>query len=483
MNNDLLIIPYNKTKIFEANLIQKFINVNNAKIIIINYNNKINLNEEIIDKFKNKPDIIIIINFNENSEKIKLIKNIPRIPIFINNIFYLSPIIIKNLNGFSNKTTNKTELINNFIYRIIKLYGSIISNNNYKIPNINIKLESKTHETLSGINDYEKNSILRNSFICKIPKWMTKNIDITNKGWFAKSNQYCFDYVLNNYKLKNIVELGSYFGLSSYYIAKKMNKECNLYCCDFFENIFFANYNVNNITPLELEYFYKYFRFESFSAKLSEFNNVILVKYDCYKVPKLLFNNKIDVSLFYIDFCKKDNLLIEFVNEIFSYYPNCIIIGDDVVYLDSSLKYFKSKYTIIIFDSCYILVNNFKLLNTELLIQKYEINKNLENINNINEVKNLNFDYKINFIIKNIKNKNIFKIINKLKIDPNKQSYYIDNNGNLFHYIAKEYWSDQYYFLNLYNEINKYIQDKNIKNDLNLTPNDYFNYHSIIEFR
>ncbi len=487
MNKELYLIPVNKNKLYESKFITKFINIPNPNIQIIHYEKNKNINKEIIKSFESNPDIIII-NFN-NHKNIKIIKNIPRIPIFLNNVFYISPISLKNVNGFNDDINDMTYLINDFIVRIIKLYGSIISDKQFQMPSINYT------NYQSGLNKYENNKFLKNYYINSIPEWMTKYIEINNKGWFAKQNKMAIDYVLQNYNINNIVELGTYFGSSAHYTAERKKKEANLYCVDNYDNVLLTDYIVDNPTPLDFEYFFKYFKFESFHAKLSKFSNIYSLKYDCYSIPKLYFDNKIKVDLFYIDFCKIDYKLIKLVDEILELFPEAIIIGDDAVHLNQSLKYFEKEYEYIFLDTCYI-CSKIPFKNKNNLLDLFTKNKELENIMDYNTIKLLDKDYKINYIIhiieksekdykkNNSKNiiKNIIDKIIELDINPNETSYYISLNGNLYHYIGMNYWKNDIFYMKLYNSLNKYIIEGNIKNELNLTPNDYFNYISLKNF-
>ena len=65
----------------------------------------------------------------------------------------------------------------------------------------------------------------------------------------------------------------------------------------------------------------------------------MIIKNNNFLAIKWLKDNKINIDLFYIDFIKDDVKLINFINEIFEEYPNCIIIGDDLVYLKYSIDY------------------------------------------------------------------------------------------------------------------------------------------------
>jgi hypothetical protein len=461
------LIPNNPNKKIESICIEKYININKINIKIINYKENLNINKEIIKVYRDKPDLIII-NFSNNSPDI--IKNIPKYPIFLNNIFYITPICIEQINGFDNKSNNKDYLINNFIQRIKFILGGIITNEKLKVKDIlNINLSS-------GIKDYMKNNFEKKWFVNKIPKWMSKNFEINNAGWFADYNKLAIDYIYENYKIKNVAELGSYYGLSTKYLASK--KKGNLYSFDEYKNILLTDFVITNLTPFDKNYFLKYIKFESFHKNLENYENIYSVKYDCYNACKLLYENNIDIDLFYIDFCKIDNKIIKVVDEIFHFYPNSIIIGDDAVYLNESLKYFKNKYDYVNLETCYICSK--KLINKDNLLKNFKIMKKNNSTNDLEELKKLDEKYKINYIIKLIKNNsNIKKIIDdieKLKIDPNTKSNNILQNGNIFIYIASNFYENKNYYYELYNKLNEIYVDKKITNNFNLSSDDYFNY-------
>lgn len=468
INEHFILYPYNRNKILESKYNNKFFDTKIKKMIIerIYYNN-ININQQIIEIYSKKPDLIAI-HFSANENYIKF-KKIPKYPIYINNTFYITPICIQQLNGFINIINEPNYLINNFINRILQILGCIISDNNFTYPNfqhININ---------NGIKSLMYNDFRKNWNIDHLPIWMTKHIPINNSGWFGVFNKIAIDYVFENYKtFENVAELGTYYGLSTKYIANKFN---NLYCFDYFENYMLSNYNISEITPFEIKYYFKYLKFECFNANIAFYQNIFTIKMNCFDSIKFLKFHNININVFYIDFLKNDKLLIKFVNKIFEYYPDCIIIGDDAVFLSSSLEYFKRKYNFVYLYSCYICSKNTKLINLDDLQNNITNEYNRLNSNDIYQLQQLPDDYKINFIINLIKDTKPFNIIinyiKKLNINPNTQSILINQNGNLFHFIVYIINKNHKYYYHLYTKINEYIPDNNIQNDMNLKPLDY----------
>jgi hypothetical protein len=470
----LILHVNNNNKILESQFIPKYININKSiKTETIIYDVKKNINNDVIKAYNNNPDLLII-NFPSDKNKIdfKYIKNIPRYPIFINDTFYITPICYQQINGFSNDNNNKQFLINDFIERIKRILGGIISDKDFKFQNI-------TYLNMdSGIKSIMHKDIQQNWFVNKIPKWMTTNIEHNNVGWLSSFNKLAIDHIFEYYNINTIGELGAYYGLSTKYIANK-NKKNTIYSFDLFDNILLTNYVIKNITTLDTNYFFRYIKFESFHSKISDFDNIYSVKYDCFKAPDLLNKYNIQIDLFYIDFCKKDKLLIQFVDNLFKLYPNCIIIGDDASMLSSALEYFKNKYNYIFLTDCYICGYKTTLKNIDILLEKYNKEKQLQTTEDIDILKKSDIDYRIKYIAKLInQNKSSDEIIKKidiLNINPNTQSHFLVQHSNLFHHIAFNSIKNIKYYSNLYNNLNDKYPDTNILNNLNLTPNDYFN--------
>ena len=468
----LILFTPNKNKILEMKYIEKYINIeNNINKIIIKFSK--NINRDIIKSYKQEPDLLII-DFNENNKNYLDINKIPKYPIFVNNVIYITPINIQEINGFTNDNYDKKFRFDDFIERIFRINGGIITTKDYKYLNlefINLK---------SGIKSLMfNNNINKEWFVNNIPKFMTKYIYNNKSGWFANYNKIAIDWLFNNYKINTTAELGAYYGSSTIYIAKK-NINSKLYSFDMFRNVLLSDYVVSKKEPIEINYFWKYIKFNSFHKNLEDYPNIYSVKLNGYKSIKWLYNNKIKVDFIYIDFCKKDNRLIKFVDEIFNYYPNVIIIGDDVHHLNFSLKYFEKKYNFKNLISCYVCSYKTKLINTDILLKNIYNEKYKVDNTNIDELKKYNDDYKINYVIKIINAKNGIKyILNTIKIlniNPNNLSFFILQGGNIFHHIACIMNNDINYYRELFKELDKIYKNNNIKNNYNLTPNDILDY-------
>jgi hypothetical protein len=477
------LIPANPNKKIESEYVYPFYKIDKNKInrikiysIILNPNTKIN--DEINKAYKIKSDIIIL-SFNKKPHL--PIYEIPKFPIYYDGNIYITPILIEQINGFTNKTNQKEFVFIDFIGRIYKEIGVILSTSNFIYIN--------QHPDDTGIKD-NRNGILKYSNVSKIEKWISNYIPKHEFGWMAPINKCVINYIFDNYDIQNVAELGIYLGYSTEYINSK-NRNMKHYCFDRYDNLFHTNYVVEKVSPLDTYFFFKYLRYETFYSNLSEAKDLYSIKIDNYQSIDFLYQNKIAIDLIYIDFIKQNKKLIEFIDKIFRYYPDVIIIGDDGVYLQEGIHILENKYNCINFHHCYLCKKNKSdWRNIETLLNQYnEMNNynNIKSIQDIIKIENIEMMYKINFIIneikKNTKINKIIKYIEILNIDCNQTNNLSDiqNGGNLYHFIANYRFINDKYSKKLYYLLTKKQKDINKKNMLNLIPSDYFHY--FISFR
>ncbi len=465
----LIIIPANPLKKLESlHVPPLYPDTLSLETYTISYNDNIHLNKEILQAYSKKPDVIII-HFSKSSKTLSL-HHLPKFPILYNQTIYITPILIEELNGFSNNFKDSISILQDFIARIYHHIGAILSE-----PHFNYLIHNYDP---SGLHDHRQ-GILQKSYVNQIQPWMTQHIPKHSFGWMSQTNKFAVDYVFDNFSIQNVAELGIYMGTSTQYITSK-KPEINYYCFDRFDHLFTTDYIASNITPIDTKFFFQYMRYETFSSNLSNIPNLYTIRGDNFNSISFLKNNNIKIDLFYIDFIKNDKKLIQFVDQIFESYPEAIVIGDDAIYLSTSLQHFKNKYQFIYLENCYICSYKTLLKNTSSIIQKYENLKKLEDITSISKLIHLDHNFKIHFITKLIQQQKkpefIIEHIKKLQIQCNQLSYYIFNNGNLFHFIAKFRIINKKYAQQLYHLCNQYQKDENVKNTVNLIPMDYFHY-------
>jgi hypothetical protein len=486
--NKLKIFPLLSHKKIESTITNPFCNIKEKPTLyFLEYNPNININKKLYEK---KYDIYII-SFKENTipniqnNKVlhKIISKMPKFPIYLKDIIIIPSIQFYMINGVSNQLNNKNDILNDFIQRIIQKIGVIIASSNFKLPEI----KNIDH---SGYKDFIKNNkFLQEKQVYKVEKYMSHLYEPNNFGWLAQTNRLAIDYLFKNYSFQTIAEFGIYLGLSTKYILEK-SPNINYYGFDEFRPFFFTDFSIKNsssITPIDTNFFSRFMRFETFHKNIEKYKNIYSIMGDNYKNVYLLQKHKITPDFIYIDFEKNDTKLIKFVDKLFTLFPNVIILGDDAVYLNESLKYFEKKYYFILLEKCYLCSKKKDFVNKDLLIKNYHelIHKlNIENINEVLEKKDedTNIYFIRNMILQNKHIQEIVQYIELLDIDLNK---IYDNilNGNLYHFICSKYFTKNQiniYYMDLYKKLITIQKDKNIQNNTFIIPSDYLKYKNMI---
>ncbi len=477
--NLLQLKPFLKHKILESEHVSPFYDdeLLNFKIKLIYFYNSKNksINEQIWDSWKQKIDLFVI-SFKQYEIELEdfqfIMSSLPKFPIYYDEYIIITPILFYLLNGFSNLIKNKENLLKDFFCRIAEKIGVILASKYFFYPKT-IKFDN------TGFHQFFQNKLLQEPNVFKIDKWMVDKFATSDFGWFAPNNHLMADYLFENFNFKKVVEFGIFMGFSTkIFLTKKPDME--YYCFDVYTPLFLTDYSAKEVIPSDTKFFWKFMRFETFHANIKEFKNVYSVVGDMYENLHLLKKYNIVPDLIYIDFIKKDNELIKFVDKLFNFFPNTIIFGDDAIYLNKSLKYFQKKYNTIVLTNCYACSKNKKFPNQKEIMNKY--NEDIQRLkeNNIEVIAKLPEKYKILYICRLIdKKEDILKIIfaiDYLKINLNKRTLILENDDNIYHYLCKKYRNDQDYYIKLYIELNKIQKDNNIENNYNLIPYDYINY-------
>jgi hypothetical protein len=183
-----------------------------------------------------------------------------------------------------------------------------------------------------------------------ISKDSTKFIEPNVHGWLSPNTRYCLKYTIQLFKkLINIVELGSWLGSSTCEIIESA-KECNVYCFDHFQNVALTDYKFEKKEPLD-KFWLTVPRYETFCKNISPYltpnKKVYSVKYDVFKSISVLRYHYIMPHIVFIDAIKNKDKLLKFLQDIFQYAPNTIIVGDDYIIksVQEAVAIFMKKYS------------------------------------------------------------------------------------------------------------------------------------------
>lgn len=203
----------------------------------------------------------LIILYLEDSTRDLVIDNfIPTYPLWLDEkIIILTPILLQQINGCDNEN-----IIQSLYSRVANNLGAILINKSKKfdLP------EYKDENSIRGISDYSE-GIFKDGRVSLVIPERTKHIPEYGHGWISSDTHVSVVSVLEAVKPKVILELGSWYGLSTR-IFSNMNprKDMTIYSIDRYENNAIYEKNVRNISPND-KLFYNHLRYETFCSNLS----------------------------------------------------------------------------------------------------------------------------------------------------------------------------------------------------------------------
>jgi predicted O-methyltransferase YrrM len=277
--------------------------------------------------------------------------------------------------------------------------------------------------------------------------------------------------ILKIYSPKIIIELGTWYGNSASYIKENCDKN-KLYCFDFFRTIFESEYNIKGDG---VDKFYiNYPRIESVYKRMQKYNDITLVKCDAINAIDYIKEKHIKPDVIFIDFIKNKFVLYNFLSSLINNFKNTIIIGDDYVFdtVKNAVKKIIDKV-----QNKYILLSN---INAYVLIPIELYNENvkfklIEKDNKFNEKRNNNPYYLIHNLFKNDKFDKAIEIIIKQKLDLNKKSEYISNDGTIYHDFA--------FYYRKHKEFKNYLQILNSIEPVKTVLNNFdFTFDEMVKF-
>lgn len=264
------------------------------------------------------------------------------------------------------------------------------------------------------------------------------------QGWLAKGNQILLNkYVDSNMQI--IFEFGSWKGLSATYILKRCNPNCIVICIDMWKGDTSIGFNVKDDL------------YDQFIINMWEYKNqVIPLKMDGRKAMKYLHQLKIKPDMIYLDMDHSYKEVKKDLQTLFKYYPNTLILGDDILYWDGvkqavdEIQKEYNIYNIEINQNCYSLIPKW-----------YSIKHNLPKYNNT-----VLIDLKIDNVyiiceLKGIPNNIIKMLLSKLSYP-----ILLLSNTSILHIKTTKLTENNYYYKNIIFDSDHFFGDKKIDKKL-----------------
>jgi len=284
-------------------------------------------------------------------------------------------------------------------------------------------------------------NILKNKY--KFPR-NKPSITYNLQGWLANGNQILLNKYINS-NMKIIFEFGTWKGLSATYILKRCNKNCIVICIDMWKGDTSIGFKVKD--DLHDQFIRNMWGYK---------DQVIPLKMDGRMAMKYLHKLKIKPDMIYLDMDHSYKEVKKDLQTLFKYYPNTLILGDDILYWDGvkqAVNEIQTEFTIYnieINQNCYALIPKW-----------YSIQYNLPKYNNT-----VLIDLKIDSVyiiceLKGIPNNIIKMLLSKLSYP-----ILLLNNTSIMHIKTSKLVENNLYYKNIIFDSDSFFGDKKIDSKL-----------------
>jgi predicted O-methyltransferase YrrM len=188
------------------------------------------------------------------------------------------------------------------------------------------------------------------------------SIGKNSEGWLDYSNKMILDFYIyvskKNKKKINVLELGSYKGLSANYICSLLGEEDRLYCVDIWTGGYTITKNMTKKQKKELK-----------NSMMNQFikntwenrHKIIITKGDGVEELIKFHSENFDFDIIYLDMDHEYEPVLMHLKYITGLYPKSIIIGDDFLFHQGVSKAvykitnYSSKYLPLIYKNVFVL--------------------------------------------------------------------------------------------------------------------------------
>lgn len=276
------------------------------------------------------PDLVVFALGNTET----LVDNfVPVFPMILSKtVIACTPIHLKQMNGVHMTRVGADEVIASLIERITTCLGAAVMSSDVSDMSLNILRQPlDVHWYKSGVSCF-KQGIFQDGRVNNIQQRVCTHVPLWKHGWLSRDTKAMLVAAIQAFKPKNILELGSWYGLSASLI-QNYAPNAVLYAVDHFKNNAIYTHSMSKLSALD-KMFFNHLRYETFHANLEEnsIGNVIMMKMDAYEAVRFLKSHNVTIDMVFIDCEKKTKPLQKLIHTLRSFFPGVIIVGDDYVF-------------------------------------------------------------------------------------------------------------------------------------------------------
>eukprot|EP01138_Halocafeteria_seosinensis_P005723 gb/GECG01005851.1/.p1 GENE.gb/GECG01005851.1/~~gb/GECG01005851.1/.p1 ORF type:complete len:795 (+),score=55.60 gb/GECG01005851.1/:1-2385(+) len=323
--------------------------------------NIINIRDSCVD--------LVVINLNRTArlgKDLVVDRFFPAYPIALtDDVFIFTPLQLAQLNGLSETNFNLALSVPSRIMCICQ--AMLVCKNDYSVQAREVPRRGWEKDGMSS----HHSGIRNDGRVLKIRHHLSYYAAPHSHGWLSTDTRTILSASCKLSKAKTVLELGTWYGLSTNHIAEQLlmssHGPTQIFTVDAFPNVASFGRPIRTVEPIH-KMFYNYLRLETAHRNLQASSEALFrqdpnggiytVTVDCHDAPEMLSTFGVVPDLVFMD-CEKDTeRLATLLEKIHCLFPETPIVGDDYVFpsVREAISSLPKHYCCIKLDEAYVIL-------------------------------------------------------------------------------------------------------------------------------
>lgn len=277
-------------------------------------------------------------------------------------VVVLTPMHLAQMNGAADTATSAEHVVASLLTATAHSMGAVLKLRGLTTPPFNAEDHADKRAGLAGL---QKQAWLQDARFTLVRPGLTRHVPLCEHGWLSADTRACLMASLAVIKPACVLELGSWYGLSSRLIVNS-TAHCRLFAVDHYKNATIFEGARRKLSPSD-KLFFNHPRFETFHANVgatltergaAKGNSVVMVQMDAMAAIERLRELGQEPQLVFIDCEKKTDALVKMIMSVRRCFPRAVIVGDDYVFpsVRRAVASFAQTVHVIALQEAYVLI-------------------------------------------------------------------------------------------------------------------------------
>lgn len=258
-------------------------------------------NEAAESAMRDQCDLLVVCTRGELDVANDLDVFYPAYPVLLPAAVLLTPVQALQINGADPQAANLCE---GLLQRICGVLGAVLlPRGAHRLVGRLQRFDGQMWARGGGLSS-GREGVEQDARVCRLRPGLATHIPTCSHGWLSTDTQIALATALSVYQPMCILELGSWYGLSSRFIMERASAGSTFYTVDWFKNNAHYGRRMDDISPLDKMY-QRHLRYETFCANMEPLlggdKACATVRMDIHEAVGLFAQHRVPVDMVFVD--------------------------------------------------------------------------------------------------------------------------------------------------------------------------------------